>query len=665
VEPTFNQRKAITQQIEKLETERDGIRDAKDDSFLSNAAKESMRRLNENLSVAQGQRARILEKADPKELEDKVWIDSSGKKWKIGQATTREIEKNTDIRYYKNAIASTVTDYLQVAKARRAFEALEAMKESPEFAQFSFKSEKGKLPPDPSWQMTALPQFRNYYFEPHIAETLNRFADELRGDPPTVMDKVGNFMTASLLLNPVRHIYNIGNHWLVERGVSGTFNPLTWPRAAQAGIKAIKAVATTNGDFLAALDHGAPMMSHRSDLQELHGQLYESVLGALEKRPGILGEIARLSGWDKLNPGDEGVASTASRVTGLRLLNNMRKLGQKAMWMSNDIFMLQSAYEKQMKGTEFTDAMAQTAKHIPDYRIPPRILNSKGFADVMSNRLLTMFSRYHYGVWKSYLEMGKEALSPESSLKDRARGLDHLIMLGLVTFIGYELADRALKYITDDKNARMVRSGASALPYAVSEMTKGNKPPEELMRGTFTPAIMAQAAAELGFNRDFYTGGQVYDPHDTGKHIAADVGRKVASTLGPVQQAQQASHQDSPGKTLALSQVGVTFPKSASWTPAMRLMHDIIRQGRMMTPELQREMDAKRERIAAGHMTPEERRREIQNRIKNEFEVGMRGFTYEQARQVYEKGTPEEKSLMGRILLQKRFNARRTVASGQ
>src|ERR1700744_3346040 len=133
------------------------------------------------------------------------------------------------------------------------------------------------MPPD-GWQWVSLPEFSDYYFEPHMAEVLDRFAKELHPDPPTVLEKIGNFMTASLLLNPVRHIYNIGNHWLVERGATGTFNPLAWPTAAKAGVKAIKAVTQQNDDFLSALDTGAAMMSHRSDLQELNQKLFETIM---------------------------------------------------------------------------------------------------------------------------------------------------------------------------------------------------------------------------------------------------------------------------------------------------------------------------------------------------------------------------------------------------
>jgi hypothetical protein len=89
-------------------------------------------------------------------------------------------------------------------------------------------------------------------------------------------------------------------------------------------------------------------------------------------------------------------------------------------------------------------------------------------------------------------------------------------------------------------------------------------------------------------------------------------------------------------------------------------MHDILRQGMMMTPELQRSLDAKHERIDEGKMTLKERETAIQNRMKNEFEIGMKGFTLEQAKKVYEVATPEEKAMMGRLMLRKKMSDMRT-----
>jgi GGDEF domain-containing protein len=485
--------------------------------------------------------------------------DKTGKPWTLQQATTKEIESATNLKYYKNALASAVTDYLQLLRAKRANDALESMKSDPGFNQMAFKSEKGSMPPD-GWRSVDLPQFRDYYFEPHMAEVLNRFAKELHPDPVTFLEKVGNFMTASLLLNPIPHIRNIANHALIERGVSGTVK-LPTPTTIKAGVKAIKAVATQNKDFLSALDHGAPMMSHRTDLQQLNQKLFETIVGHLEKNPGIAGEIARLTGWDKADSADTGVVNTLSRATGLRMLNNLRKMGQKAMWMSNDIFMLQAAYEKMARdpNMDFEQAMGLTEKHIPNYRIPTRIMNSKMLGDFMGSRLASMFGRYHYGRWKSYWEMGKEVAGPSSTPKERLRGLDHLIMLGLVTFVGYELSKAVLKKITGDRDAHMVPAGASTIPLEIKELMDGNKAPNDVMRDSFTPAVFPQTAAEIFFNRNFYSGAPVYKwhRHSLGSN-AAEILKYAGNTLGPVQQYNRAQKSHHPAKSFLLSQVGVS-----------------------------------------------------------------------------------------------------------
>lgn len=485
------------------------------------------------------------------------FTDKTGKTYTLAQSTTKEIEASTHLEYYKNALASAVTDYLQLLRAKRANDALESMKADPGFNEMAFKSEKGSMPPD-GWRSVDLPQFRDYYFEPHMAEVLNRFAKELHPEPATFLEKVGNFMTASLLLNPIRHIYNIGNHWLVERGLFGTFNALTWPTAAKAGMKAIKAVVNQNEDFLSALDQGAPMMSHRVDLQQLHHELFQTIVGHLEKNPGIADQIAKFTGYDKMNPEDTGLVSAVARGTGLRMLNNIRKLGQKAMWMSNDMMMLQSAYEKMANGSDFTEAMKQTERHIPNYRIPTRIMNSKAMGDFMGSRLASMFGRYHYGVWRSYGEMIKEAASPGSSPKERLRGLDHLIMLGLITFIMYPLWKKVLEKLTGDKDARMVVSGASAVPNSIANIAQGKEDPSQLLRNTFTPAILPQAAAEAMFNRDFFSGAPIRNPKHNAAGQAIDVSKHFMNSLGPVQQYNQANKSSHPVKQFLLSQVGVS-----------------------------------------------------------------------------------------------------------
>jgi hypothetical protein len=582
-----------------------------------------------------------------------TFADKQGQLWKLRQATTREIEQHTDLRYYKNALVSAVTDYLQLRRAERAFDALEAMKSDPEFQQMSFKSERGAMAPD-GWRRAPaeLPQFRDYWFEPHLADAMDRFAKEMHPDPEGALDKIGHLMTNSLVLNPARHIYNIGNHWLVERGASGTFNPLLWPKAAKAGIRAIKAVMTQNEDFVHALDQGTPLMSHRQDLRELNQHIYESLVGYLEQHNDVATTMAKIAGY----------ANQAEMVQALW------RVGQRATWMSNDIFFLQSVYEKQARGMSFQDAMQQTAKHIPTYRIPPRVLNSTGLAKVMGSPKLTVFSRYHYGVWKSYWEMAREAAGPQSSLRDRARGLDHMLMLGFLTFVAYKAWDEVLKKVTGDPDARMVRSGASAVPYIASEVIKGNKSPEELIQGTFTPAVLAKTMLEVGFNRDLYTGGRIYDRHGTAGNIATDITQKAVGALGPVQQGEKAGRSETPGRDFLWNLAGVTFPKSESRSQAENLMHDIIREKQMITPERQREMEAKRQRVASGSMTYGERRAELKKQALGElrYYLELPDFSYTDIKKIYAVATPEEKQIIEPIMHKKAMGLlRRNPAEGE
>jgi hypothetical protein len=78
-------------------------------------------------------------------------------------------------------------------------------------------------------------------------------------------------------------------------------------------------------------------------------------------------------------------------------------MADKSTFPVHDVYLLQSAYSKMADGRmTLKQALEDTAKYIPDERLPTRIFDNKAIADVMANPLLTMFSRYHYGVLKGY-----------------------------------------------------------------------------------------------------------------------------------------------------------------------------------------------------------------------------------------------------------------------
>lgn len=479
--------------------------------------------------------------------EGKIVEGPDGYDWKVTQATTKEIEANTGVRYYHNALASALVSNLQVSKALRGAEFIESFKSSPDFKDIAYK---GSKPPD-GWKVTQLPQLRDYYFEPHTAEVLDWYADRLKGRDPSIFDKVGNFLRTSIFFNPLVHIPNITVHWGTERGLTG-YNPLRAPQAARAGLKAINAVIHQNQDFLDALDAGAPLQSHREDVAKVTQLFFDQLTDGLEKKDDWAVNLAKQIGM--------------SPVT---LIKGIYRFSGKATWVTNDIAVLQSAYEKQAKGMSLAEALKETSKHIPDYRLPTRILNSNALAKVLSNPHVTMFMAYHYGAAKSYGEAAKSALGMEEPAAGRSKagevghGWELLATIGLVTFVLYPLLDKLVQAASGDKNARLRRAGAATLPYNIYQAATHQKSAGDVVQSVATPAIQTKAAAELVANREFYTGRNIYDPLADWETQGQQVGRYLMNQISPIGQAARMEEGGAEArKRFAWSLVGVSFPKT-------------------------------------------------------------------------------------------------------
>ena len=72
-------------------------------------------------------------KYNPDNFEQKVFVDDKGKKWTVGESTTKEIEANTSLRYHKNALLNNLVHLNELRKIDRATQWLEGIKENPEF----------------------------------------------------------------------------------------------------------------------------------------------------------------------------------------------------------------------------------------------------------------------------------------------------------------------------------------------------------------------------------------------------------------------------------------------------------------------------------------------------------------------------------------------------
>lgn len=677
-EVTFGKRKAITEKIDELEKERARIQES---GHMSNAGEERVRRLKESLKVVENERNRVLESVPTDQLLDSVWVDKNGKRWRITQATTKEIEANTDLTYYHDGLASALVSNLQVTKALRGAEFIEAFKESPEFGEIAFKQGSGN-PPD-GWRSTLLPQMRDYYFEPHVAEVLDWYADRIRGKDSSIWDKVGQFLRTSIFFNPLIHIPNISVHWIVERGITG-YNPLRFPEATRAGLKAINAVIHQNEDFLAALDVGAPLQSHREDTAKITQLFFDQLSGGLEKKEDWALDLAKRIGMAPVD-----------------LIKGIYRFSGKATWVTNDIAMLQSAYEKQARtqGMSLKEALRETAKHIPDYRLPARMFNSRALAKLLSNPNISMFMAYHYGAAKSYGEAAKSALGiggggggqggqpPEptgasgeeggeapkgrSKAAEVAHGWEILATIGLVTFVLYPLLDKLVQELTGDKHAKLRRAGAATIPYNVYLAATKQKSIGDVVQSVATPAVQTKSAAELLVNRDFYTGRNIYDPTADAETQARQVGRFLMEAVSPISQGSRMIEGGAEArKRFAWGLVGVAFPKSR----AERLAQQLAMQRfgtKAETPKDREDYVERREilnELRKGNRQPLDRARakheitprqvhNIERRAKlTPLQDSVHGLSYAEAREVYSVATDDEKKSLDQVMHQKRMN---------
>lgn len=264
--------------------------------------------------------------------------------------------------------------------------------------------------------------------------------------------------------------------------------------------------------------------------------------------------------------------------------------------------------------------------------------------------------------------MATDSVRSGASAEDRTWALSRIAMLGLLVAVVYPAYQQLVKKLSHDPNARVKRFGLSGTVQNMLDVHSGKKDIIPAFESEMTPSALVKGTVEGFVNRDSFTGDYVRNPNDSGatqvKQLAQHFTRNA---VGPYAQYRRYKNDPDGLKKFLWSQVGVTFPKSETQTKAELLMNNIRREHYApRTPEEQQEFEDKMQRIAEGHLTLDERRKKIQDLVKNEFQKGMGSFTYEQARQVYDVATPEERGMMSRLMLEKRFNTlRRSVGQPQ
>lgn len=102
--------------------------------------------LQTQLKALNDKKQAIANKYNPNILNNKYFVDKQGLKWKIKDATIKEIERETNLQYYKEPLAQVLLTNLKLNEIYRAAQFLDSVKNSPEFQKWSVPIDSVDVP---------------------------------------------------------------------------------------------------------------------------------------------------------------------------------------------------------------------------------------------------------------------------------------------------------------------------------------------------------------------------------------------------------------------------------------------------------------------------------------------------------------------------------------
>jgi hypothetical protein len=245
------------------------------------------------------------------------------------------------------------------------------------------------------------------------------------------------------------------------------------------------------------------------------------------------------------------------------------------MWTIRDAMYMQLVNEEMMfRGLSRKEAIKEVERHMPSYRIPTKVMNSRLVSQVLQDPRVTVFSRYHYGLVNSL----KETASDLAALKEgRAgmrkflKGADTAAAIAVAAAALYPLQDMIAQALTGNEDALQRRAGPYHIFHAINDIAQHEKDPMAFISSifTFNPALLG--LAQLAFNRKLYNGQPVYNPDNINEFTEVDGVSKVGSDIAKylVSQMPQAGqfiqaqkYEDEGFKEWAARQLDIVSPPS-------------------------------------------------------------------------------------------------------
>lgn len=533
--------------------------------------------INSKVTSLVNQISDIESKYDQEALDQKVFVGADGKTYRIGEATIKEIEANTNLKYSKNPIVNWALAYQQTLRAYMANNWLEEFKSSPEFNKIAVKEGEAEIPD--GWKQTKLPQFRGYYFEPRTAEVFDDFDKRLNNQDRhpllAIYDQINRTILTLTLINPIAHTLNVTANYIPERGLH-LLDPRNYKTTMSSFAKAWNAVKIKNEDYLKMLEIGAPLQG----LKETTSRLAEILLDH----------------YSDIAVKDENFADAVNNKIGdiwndvKSMLKNIPKNLHGAAFFGGDLLMMQSIYqEAELRGISFEEAIKNVSKYQADYRMPSRIGDtaltaiagerigggiSRGIAQILSSNEVLAFSSYHLsGLVKPWVNAVADGLNPDFKERplndpDRIKAWS-VALLAVLLLIGKNEVQKELRKITKNPNLYIKAPGMVGALDDLIALFEGKESAGKFISHFVTLAPGLKLVDQILANKDIYTGEPIFG--DLGEGLK-EFALSSISTVGDLRRFSQG---DLSLQDYALSQFGIHNPSSTIETTTQRRIMNI------------------------------------------------------------------------------------------
>jgi GNAT superfamily N-acetyltransferase len=444
---------------------------------------------------------------------------------KIGEATVvegtqTEKETHSPYRYNKSYMSVLAERVRQQRDFIRSYRALEALKQDPKWETIAHKIEPGvDVPPGMRTlkYTDKLPELAGYAFENRTAETLEDIA---RKHNPNALTMMSSVLIKNMMINPLPHMLNEAWHVYNARGLTGWspvgkhgYNKSGVDRFLKTSLPAMKSVATQDKDFQRLLRKGASFLSANVRNQPIEEALLDR--GAQEFITTPEGkELASKWGMKPLD-----------------LYNAISKKMSSVMWVARDGMYMQLIQENvKYKGMTEEQAIKAVERHMPAYKIPPRVMGNRKLSEALQNPSLTVFSRYHYGMMKSLTNTVGD-IAGKRGMEGFKEGVDSMAAIAVAMSVLYPLQDMIAQAITGNEDSSVRRAGPYHLLHALSDIQEGKKQPYSALASFFTFNPVLLDLAQIAADRQLYNGQQIYNTGDTAENITKDIGGYAAKQV--------------------------------------------------------------------------------------------------------------------------------------